>query len=423
MKWINLALLCLPFWASAISLNTFKDTVKQKASSAATAVQSGYQAVKEKIVPNAVANRIPSVKNAPFIDGEMACNGHTQLCDRRYDQVAYPFAHNGSAQSVSPVSNQDLSFKKLLEIGVRATKLPIHYQKDFGDGKGEIPMACHGATRRQINDPNYVQMVEETLNKGIDSIFGAHLTGFVGSLKSGAQKVASGVGSTIGKVQGAFTNRYGTGKQEAKHAFKPCAIDWKAQKFVDICKELKAFLDNHPHEVFTLKLEENIPVDQLGKIIEETGLSDYALQFPGSWPTLRQMIESNKRLVIFSQKRSSAYPWLNPTSMLISTPYSFQTIEQLSFATNPQHIPPNYLFEVQHFITRGLAGNREYARRANSKAVLTARLKALAQGSKHIPNFVEVDFIEKPNMEVFDVVDHLNGVGKYAGKPLVDFGF
>ncbi len=412
--------------------------------------------------------------------GQEKCNGHSQLCNRRYDQVAYAFSHNGTSLSPSLVNNQDISLEKQMAMGVRGTKLPIHFQKDLGGGKGENPMACHGVSR-QFLEKNYGEIIAskfgEQIEKkieesGLKPILGTGLhavstglgkvatktqsgkTGFRAKLGKGLRKVSkglsktatkvqkvgatvkakvgtglhsvsTGLGKTVGQTQRFSERLFGTKQAEAKIAFRPCILDFHSQPLKNVMLQIKSFLDKHPREVFTLKLEVYMPpIALVAQVIKEVGLANYAFEFKGQWPTLGEMIRQNKRLVIFSDETNPAFPWINAEeNFLVSTPYSFKSVQDILAAVQPIELKENQLLEVQHFITTGLAGNKKGAQKANSSSVLRARLKALGESSKHIPNFIEVDFIEQPNGDVFDVVNHLNGVGKYAGNPLLNFGY
>ena len=68
------------------------------------------------------------------------CNGRSELCDLRFDQVAYATSHNAmssrAARWVAP--NQEVGISAQLELGVRALMLDTY---DF-NGKA---MLCHGA--------------------------------------------------------------------------------------------------------------------------------------------------------------------------------------------------------------------------------------------------------------------------------------
>jgi hypothetical protein len=73
-------------------------------------------------------------------DEQLPCNGRVELCDLRFDQVAYATSHNAmsnrAARWVAP--NQEVGITAQLELGVRALML------DTYDFNGQA-MLCHGA--------------------------------------------------------------------------------------------------------------------------------------------------------------------------------------------------------------------------------------------------------------------------------------
>ena len=69
---------------------------------------------------------------------EPKCNGHEELCDRRYDQVAYPMTHNAmsNAEAGWVLPNQNFGITRQLEDGVRGLML------DTYEEEGEL-LLCH----------------------------------------------------------------------------------------------------------------------------------------------------------------------------------------------------------------------------------------------------------------------------------------
>lgn len=73
----------------------------------------------------------------------LACNGHRTLCDRPYDQVSFPGAHNASASEADGFlrgvnANQAVDVATLLDHGVRVLLLDV-YASDDGSR-----VLCHG---------------------------------------------------------------------------------------------------------------------------------------------------------------------------------------------------------------------------------------------------------------------------------------
>ena len=73
---------------------------------------------------------------------ELSCNGHVELCERPYDEVAYATTHNAHASAAYRFAppNQRSSLTQQLEDGVRGFMLDTYI-----DPRTNAPALCHGA--------------------------------------------------------------------------------------------------------------------------------------------------------------------------------------------------------------------------------------------------------------------------------------
>jgi hypothetical protein len=64
----------------------------------------------------------------PPDDAPMRCNGHEALCDRRFDEVVYPTAHNAMSNTDDGwiAANQQHGMKRQLEEGIRGMLIDTH---------------------------------------------------------------------------------------------------------------------------------------------------------------------------------------------------------------------------------------------------------------------------------------------------------
>lgn len=70
---------------------------------------------------------------------DRGCNGSERLCQRRFNEVAYPSAHNAMSaleEGWSP-ANHYYGMPRQLAEGIRAMMLDTHYEQ-------EVPHLCHG---------------------------------------------------------------------------------------------------------------------------------------------------------------------------------------------------------------------------------------------------------------------------------------
>jgi len=79
------------------------------------------------VADGASADGAPSDRD-PDADAPLRCNGYEALCDRRFDEVVFPTAHNAMSNAddgwIAP--NQQHGIKRQLEDGIRAMLLDTH---------------------------------------------------------------------------------------------------------------------------------------------------------------------------------------------------------------------------------------------------------------------------------------------------------
>jgi hypothetical protein len=173
--------------------------------------------------------------------------------------------------------------------------------------------------------------------------------------------------------------------------------------------EIKAFLDQHPSEVVSIIFESYIAeADTLAAFLA-SGLLGYthvqAMAEP--WPTLRELIAADTRLVIFTDRSNSVLPWHHYVwNYAWETHYSFETPQDFSCAINRGSMA-NRLFILNHFLTQ-LVGSPALAEMVNHDPLFTDRAAQCQAESGRLPNFVTVDHYDIGDL--FAVVDQLNGL-------------
>ncbi len=377
----------------------------------------------------------------------VGCNGSLDLCKRRYNNVAYAYAHNATTRGPSIVNNQNLSLRDLMKRGVRGIKIPVHYKKDFGNNRGEDPWVCHGIYRSTLYK-NYYEVMQGKLLSILNSFFNKakpaiqmvgdinlsklhikirQLPGYLRMYLKGWKPITK-------MIEKALPVAYGShhGLPAAVIPFTPCVIDPAARSFKSVLLDIKWFLETYTNNVFTLTIENQIPIEEVGEFIRAIGLSSYAhvQDSKKPWPTLGEMIKKNKRLVIFANNTSSKHPWILRGRKYIwgvvapreETQKALEAATLLPTKFNNFYLrnkePRNKIFNVPHFITTGFGGSIGAANKVNRRSVLRKRITTLIKKSLTIPTFISTDFTQLPNGDVFDVVNEINGVGKYKAKPL-----
>ncbi len=302
------------------------------------------------------------------------CNGHAELCDRRFDEVAYASSHNAMSVANEPgwfLGEQVDQIPIQLDQGVRALLVDVW----AGRPAGTVVRTAEGsyAEARDIAERELGPEVVDAALRIADSV--------------------------AGQAQGA----------EARYLCHGLC-ETGSTPFLDMLGELRGWLLVHPDEVVTLFIEDHVDAESIAADIEAAGLLPFVHQpiDDGEWPTLGEMIRSGRRLVVMTEEgRSPAHPWLlNGFDVTQDTPYTFPTVESFSCAANrgPADAP---LFLLNHWLS-GFSSLVSNAQQVNTRDVLLTRAEACRDERGQIPNFVAVNFVVIG--DVFAVVDELNGV-------------
>jgi hypothetical protein len=178
---------------------------------------------------------------------------------------------------------------------------------------------------------------------------------------------------------------------------------------VDALKDIRKFLDEHPHEVLTFIIEDHISSAKTEQAFKTAGLADmmYAHEAGTPWPTLFDMIVSGKRIVASAESESPPPAWYHHVwDIAWDTPYTFAKKEDFTCAPN-RGTKGNDLFLMNHWLSDPLSTPAR-AEVANEYSLLSSRAKQCQMEGGQIPNFVAVDFYDIG--AVFQVVDELNGL-------------
>ena len=251
------------------------------------------------------------------------CNGSNDLCNKRYNEVAYLTTHNAfnSKQDSFLFPNQKSNIIEQLNNGVRGLMIDVY------DDNGSIVVY--------------------------------HAYKFLG--------------------------------------YKPISI---------YLNDIKYFLDNNPNEIITIILESYTSSNAIENEITQVGLLKYlhTQDVNSLWPKLQTMIDSNKRLVILSDKNDANekqswyhYIW----DFAVENKYG-----KINCEFNRGN-PTNSLFIFNHFIT-SFTGNKNNAKDVNSFKFLMNHIIKCKDLKNKFPNFITVDFFEIG--ESLDVVSKLNTI-------------
>jgi hypothetical protein len=186
--------------------------------------------------------------------------------------------------------------------------------------------------------------------------------------------------------------------------------------------QIKNFLDANTSEIVTIIFESYVTSNELETALNNTGLSTYLFAKDPLflWPTLQEMINEGKRLVVFSENDNGLqgqkwyhYIWDHAVETEFSVNDSSQFICDFNRGDSL-----NELFILNHFITNGITGTGSPANAtiANSNPFLINRINKVISDKNKFPNFLALDFYELGNG--IDVVNTLNSSNWYDIKTL-----
>lgn len=211
---------------------------------------------------------------------------------------------------------------------------------------------------------------------------------------------------------------YGTDPQEAQRVYVTHNTDLRGRLGTEpldgILLQVKAFLDANPREVVTLYLESAVSPSRVAGVFSQVGLEPYLFALPvgGAWPTLREMAERGRRLVVFNDSRDASRPaWMHHLwDHIVDTDYNVTDASRFSCRFYRGR-GDNAIYYLNQFIYRDLGmGVRvpdpERSRVANDRdAVVQRALRCLGETGR-AASVVYVDWFGQG--DVVGAVDELN---------------
>jgi hypothetical protein len=305
----------------------------------------------------------------------LACNGFPELCDRRVDQVVFAGAHNAMSNQDAPgwmFPQHEAGMTQMLRDGIRALLIDVHY-------------GFAGGARIKTD-----MRMEPTAEK-MKSAIGAE--GYAAAMRIRDRLI---------------------GVDESHHGLYFCHgfCELGAYPVGPALRGIRDFVVANPSEVIILVVEDTVTPGDLAAEFDKAGFAD--LVYTGTpappWPTLRQLIESGRRVLVFIESGRPGVTWLRPAfETFRETPYSFHKVEDFSCRAN-RGGDGGSLFQINHWIDTTPAPKPSNAAIVNAYPFLLARAEQCAAQRHHLPNVIAVDFYKTGDL--FAVVNKLNGVGQ-----------
>jgi hypothetical protein len=184
-----------------------------------------------------------------------------------------------------------------------------------------------------------------------------------------------------------------------------------ATRAVDTFRVIDDYLRENPNEVIVLILEDHVDAVDAVEVLKKSGLGKHALPWdPGDpLPTLREMIQRHRNVLVLVENEGGAEPWYIPAyDAMEETPYRFDRRGDFSCDEN-RGADGNPLFLVNHWVS---GGDPNAAADVNRSEVLLDRVEECEQERERRPNIIAVDFYTQG--ELFDVVAELNASNSAA---------
>jgi hypothetical protein len=322
--------------------------------------------------------------SAPAATISSDCNGHAQLCDRPLDDVVLPATHNSMSAPLPGwySAEQDRSIGGQLQDGIRGLLLDTHYADELPNGK----------VRTYFRSANDIELI-----KGQDGVSESSF--------AAAQRLRERLGFR------------GEGKRGMYLCHTFCELG--ATPLATGLKDIHDFLVTHPSDVVVVVNQDYVTPADFVKAVGDAGLTRYVLTPPddGDWPTLREMIDADHRLVLLAENQAGAAPWYQLAYKRITeeTPYTFP---RASLLTTPSDLAASCranrgpsgapLFLINHWVSTDPVPKPSDAEKVNAYEPLLARARDCERLRDHLPNLLAVNFYKRGDL--FRVVDALNGV-------------
>ncbi len=176
---------------------------------------------------------------------------------------------------------------------------------------------------------------------------------------------------------------------------------------VDGLRIIKRFLHDHRGEVVTIIFESYTTADRIAEAFARSGADRYVYAHEAGtpWPTLRELIDLDERLIVLTDHEGGTYDWyMDVWQHAFETPFAAETTAD--FTCDPgRGNPANSLFIFNHFLTNPLAVPAE-APVVNANPFLVERARMCGTARGHLANFVTVDFADEGDL--FEAVRLLN---------------
>jgi hypothetical protein len=179
---------------------------------------------------------------------------------------------------------------------------------------------------------------------------------------------------------------------------------------IPMLANIRSFLVTHPNDVLIIVIQdEGVPPEEIERCFKESGLIDFVYRGVAAppWPTLREMVSGDQRVLVMAEHNSEGVPWYHDAfEVMQETPYRFHDPSEFSCEPNRGGTSGSLLL-LNHWIETPPNPLPSNAKIVNAYDFLLGRARQCEKERGRIPNVIAVDFYSTGGL--FDVVNTLNG--------------
>jgi hypothetical protein len=304
------------------------------------------------------------------------CNGSAELCDRHLNDVTFPGTHNSMSAADSPgwlFTNQRHDIATQLDDGIRVLLIDPHYGVRDGN-RVRTDLAKEGTDQNRI--------AKQIGEAGIDA----------------AERLFGDLGA--GDLSG----------ERVPHlCHSVCELG--ATEMVTGLEDVRGFLEENRYEVVIIFIEPSIRPDEIAAAFREAGLDPYlaTLERYAPMPTLREMIASNRRLVVFTERGGGDPDWYHEG---FSFTQDTEVGAELDECVGRNGNAASPLLMVNHWVD-GFPAPVDANEEVTDLDSLLRRAKTCKRELGRVPNLFPVDFYDSG--DIVEAAERLNSQAPGSG--------
>lgn len=183
-------------------------------------------------------------------------------------------------------------------------------------------------------------------------------------------------------------------------------IDRSHQSLTAILSDLKDWLEKNPKEIITLNLDTFTHGDKVAQSFQESGIDKHIfVKSCEKWPTLQEILEENKRLIVFmdtkiSEQLKEKYQWARGIHYLwdhaVENKFRFKKKSDLykDDCTPNRGRFENDIFLMNHFTTGLVSGRSKDAKTLNKSEQIIEHMLRCQEKFNKKPTWIMVDFYD-----------------------------